>query len=94
MNGDCGNWRELCDFGDRTFDGSSFRDAVLTARTGPGWDEAAVIVLVRFLGTLIPFSLSEPPAISELWRFKPRGRAGLDGCVLAPRAVLEVATAD
>lgn len=34
LNGDCGSWRELCDFGESTFEGSR-RDAVRTARTGP-----------------------------------------------------------
>lgn len=42
----------------------------------------------------MPFSLSEPPAISELWRFVPRGLAEADcwaGCGLAFSAALDVA---
>ncbi|TID16963.1 hypothetical protein E6O75_ATG09729 [Venturia nashicola] len=33
LNGDCGSWRELCDFGESTFEGLR-RDAVRTAHTG------------------------------------------------------------
>jgi hypothetical protein len=68
LAGDCGYVRELCDFGESTFDGSTLRDPALAcANAGP----AFVAVFARFFGmsrSAWKFSLSDWPIISELRR--------------------------
>lgn len=74
LNGERGRVRELCDFGERTLEGTTFRDAVRVA-----FMFAAVAVLVRFFGfarscadSAGMFSLSSPVDIWSLRECQPR----------------------
>jgi hypothetical protein len=69
LTGDCGYVRELCDFGESTFDGSTLRD---TARAFATAGAAATgAAFARFLGRsrspACMFSLSDWSIWSELW---------------------------
>ena len=70
--GDCGSVLELCDFGDRTEDGSIRREAARPARVVV--DDGGLAILLRFLGfskSVRMFSLSDVPKNSVLVRFFP-----------------------
>ena len=64
LSGDCGNVREFCDLGDRTWPGTGLRETVLVAFVGSAALLAAP-VLARFLGLSSAISVGCSFSLSE-----------------------------